>query len=294
MSGEGGPVGNGEFTRRGFILAGAAALGGAACAGLAAPALAKGQAAGPGAAGRRVLHIIGHSHIDAAWLWPWRDGSNIVLNTFRSALDRMNETPAFRYVHSSAAHYQWVERADPKMFEEVRLRIKEGRWEAVGGWSVEPDCNLPSTESFVRHCLYGKNYLRRVLNIDTNIGFNPDSFGHAAGLPAILRSAGYRYYVFMRPQEHEMKLPLLFWWEAPDGSRVLALRIRRGYSMNAERIPDGAQNNFQPGFNHAAYFLGVGDHGGAVTKAQIAKVAELQQDASLPELRLSTLSDFFK
>ena len=89
-----------------------------------------------------------------------------------------------------------------------------------------------------------------------------------------------------------MKLPLLFWWEAPDGSRVLALRIRRGYSMNAERIPDGAQNNFQTGFNHAAYFLGVGDHGGAVTKAQIAKVAELQQDASLPELRWSTLTDF--
>lgn len=84
-------------------------------------------------------------------------------------------TPAFRYVHSSAAHYQWVERADPKMFDEVRLRIKEKRWEAVGGWPVEPDCNLPSTESFVRHCLYGKNYLRRVLNIDTNIGFNPDS-----------------------------------------------------------------------------------------------------------------------
>jgi len=240
----------------------------------------------------RVLHIIGHSHIDAAWLWPWRDGSNVVLNTFRSALDRMNETPAFRYVHSSSAHYQWVERADPKMFAEVRARIKEGRWEAVGGWPVEPDCNIPSTESFVRHCLYGKNYLQRALNVDTKIGFNPDSFGHAAGLPAILRGAGYRYYVFMRPQEHEMKLPLLFWWEAPDGSRVLALRIRRGYSMNAERIPDGAQNNFQTGFNHAAYFLGVGDHGGAVTKAQIAKVAELQQDASLPELRWSTLTDF--
>jgi len=241
----------------------------------------------------RVLHIIGHSHIDAAWLWPWRDGSNIVLNTFRSALDRMNETPAFRYVHSSSAHYQWVERADPRMFAEVRARIKEGRWEAVGGWPVEPDCNIPSTESFVRHCLYGKNYLQRSLNVDTKIGFNPDSFGHAAGLPAILRGAGYRYYVFMRPQEHEMKLPLLFWWEAPDGSRVLALRIRRGYSMNAERIPDGAQNNFQTGFNHAAYFLGVGDHGGAVTKAQIAKVAELQQDASLPELRWGTLTDFF-
>src|SRR5215216_2019062 len=220
MSGEGGPVGNGEFTRRGFIRAGAAALGGAACAGLAAPALAKGQAAGPGAAGRRVLHIIGHSHIDAAWLWPWRDGSNLVLTTMRSALDRMKETPEFRYSHSSSAHYSWAERADPRMFAEIRERVREGRWEPVGGWPVEPDCNIPSTESLVRHCLYGKDYFRRALSADIRIGFNPDSFGHPAGLPTLLRAAGYRYYVFMRPQEHEKKLPLLFWWEGPDGSRL--------------------------------------------------------------------------
>lgn len=105
-----------------------------------------------------MLHVIGYSHIDAAWLWPWRDGSNLVLKTFRSALDRMRETPDFKYCHSSSAHYRWVERADPKMFEEVRECIREGRWEVVGGWPVEPDCNVPSSESFVRHSLYGKDY----------------------------------------------------------------------------------------------------------------------------------------
>jgi alpha-mannosidase len=284
------------FSRREFLRSGTVSLGAFAIGGI--PVL--GQRTTPAAGGAaqanpksKVLHIIGHSHIDAAWLWPWRDGSNVVLNTFRSALDRMKETLGFRYVHSSSAHYNWVERADPKMFEEVRQRVREGKWEVVGGWPVEPDCNIPSAESFVRHSLYGKNYFQRALDVDVKIGFNPDSFGHAAGLPSILKRSGYGYYVFMRPQEHEMKLPLLFWWEGPDGSRVLALRIRRGYSMNAERIPDGAQNNFPAGFNHAAYFLGVGDHGGAVTKAQIAKVAELQQDASLPELRWSTLSEFF-
>ena len=90
-----------------------------------------------------------------------------------------------------------------------------------------------------------------------------------------------------------MKLPLLFWWESPDGSRVLALRIRRGYSMGANRIPDAAQNNFAPGFNHAAYFLGVGNHGGGVTKEQISQILEMQKDASLPELRWSTVREFF-
>src|SRR4051812_9053007 len=108
----------GGFGRRQFIAAGAAAGGGLAS--MSVPAL--------GAQGnpkRRVLHIVGYSHIDAAWLWPWRDGSNLALTTFRSALDRMKETPDFRYTHSSAHHYAWVERADPKMFEEVKERIKE-------------------------------------------------------------------------------------------------------------------------------------------------------------------------
>jgi alpha-mannosidase len=90
-----------------------------------------------------------------------------------------------------------------------------------------------------------------------------------------------------------MKLPLLFWWEGPDGSRLLTLRIRRGYSMNAERVADGAQNNFAPGFEHAAYFLGVGDHGGGATKEQNKRVIEQRADATLPELRFSTVADFF-
>lgn len=288
------------FSRRRFLLSGAAALGAAAATTLHLPALGQATRTGQSAAGaasggakRKVLHIIGHSHIDAAWLWPWRDGSNTVLTTMRSALDRMKETPGFRYSHSSASHYEWVERADPKMFEEIKERVREGRWEVVGGWPVEPDCNIPSTESIVRQSLYGKNYFQRALGVNVDIGFNPDSFGHPAGLPSLLKRAGYRYYVFMRPQEHEMKLPLLFWWESPDGSRVLTLRIRRGYSMSANRIPDAAENNFQTGFDHAAYFLGVGNHGGSVTKEQIKQVSEMQQDAALPELRWSTVREFF-
>jgi alpha-mannosidase len=242
---------------------------------------------------RKVLHIIGYSHIDAAWLWPWREGSDTVLTTFRSALNRIRETPGFCYSHSSSAHYRWVERADPEMLGEIKQRIREGRWEIVGGWPVEPDCNIPATESFVRHALYGKAYCQRVLGADVKIGFNPDSFGHAAGLPAILKRAGYGYYVFMRPQEHEMNLPLLFWWESADGSRVLTLRIWNGYDRGADFVQPAAKAVFAPGFGHGAFFLGVGDHGGAVTKDQIQQVLALQKDASLPQLRFSTLRDFF-
>jgi len=242
---------------------------------------------------RKVLHIIGHSHIDAAWLWPWRDSADTVLNTFRSALNRMKENPQFCFSHSSSTHYRWAQGADPVLFTEVRQRIQEGRWEVVGAWPVEPDCNIPATESFIRHSLYGKQYCKDVLGADVRIGFNPDSFGHAAGLPAVLKGAGYDAYVFMRPQEHEMDLPLLFWWESQDGSRVLTLRIWKEYDGKAKAIPDAILHDFAPGFNHAAFFLGVGDHGGAVTAEQVQEIVSLQSDTSLPELRFSTLQQFF-
>src|SRR3984957_9808289 len=277
-----------DLSRRDFLVAGAASLGGMA----GTPAFAQG-ASGTGSGTGRVIHIIGHSHIDAAWLWPWRDGADTVLTTFRSALNRMKETPDFCYSHSSSAHYHWVEQADPDLFAEIQQRVREGRWEVVGGWPVEPDCNISATESFIRHSLYGKAYIQRTLGVNVKIGFNPDSFGHAAGLPTILKRAGYGYYVFMRPQEHEMDLPLLFWWEGADGSRGLSLRIWHSYDGGPKLIQPAATGAFAPGFDHAAFFLGVGDHGGSVTKEQIQQVLALQQDASLPQLRFSTLRDFF-
>jgi len=245
---------------------------------------------------QKVLYLIGYSHIDAAWLWPWSDGADSVLDTFRSALNRIEETPGFCYTHSSSAHYRWAERADPAMFAKIRESIRDGRWEVVGGWPVEPDCNIPSTESFVRHCLYGKEYCRRALGVDVKIAMNPDSFGHAAGLPTILKSAGYGYYAFMRPQEHEMHLPHLFWWEGPDGSRILTMRIWKDYDPGnkiQDMIRAAPEQLFPPGFDDAAMFIGVGDHGGAVTREQIRTVLELQKDPGLPELRWSTLGAYF-
>jgi alpha-mannosidase len=282
------------LSRRDFLLQGTAT------AGLLAANSAIARAAPLNDAnGRKVLHIIGHSHIDAAWLWPWRDGADTVLNTFRSALNRMKENAQFCYSHSSSMHYRWMERADPKMFAEVRERIREGRWEVVGAWPVEPDCNIPATESFIRHSLYGKRYCQKSLGVDVKIGFNPDSFGHAAGLPSILKHAGYDAYVFMRPRESDREgeglppLPLLFWWEGADGSRILTLRIWKEYDGKAKAIPEASEHVFAPGMNHAAFFLGVGDHGGAVTAEQVRDVMTMQRESNLPELRWSTLQQFF-
>ncbi|HTA74936.1 MAG TPA: glycoside hydrolase family 38 C-terminal domain-containing protein [Gemmatimonadaceae bacterium] len=248
----------------------------------------------------KVLHLIGYAHIDAAWLWPWRDGADEALDTLQSATDRMAETPEFKYVHSSTAHYRWIERADPRLFAIIKQRVAEHRMEPIGGWIVEPDCNLPSTESFVRHGLYGQRYFRDHVGAMGTVGANPDSFGHAAGLPQILKKAGLRHYCFMRPQENEMTLPLVFWWESPDGSRVLTGRIHDDYDGDPDDIPKLDDNQqlrinkyFQPGLDHAMFWYGVGDHGGGPTKLNIATILKLKNNPALPELRFSTLAEFF-
>ena len=143
------------------------------------------RTAAPGAAGApagrrattepdRVLHLIGNSHIDPVWLWQWPEGYQEIRATFRSALDRMTEYPEFIFTCDSAAYYEWVEEIDPAMFEEIRRRVAEGRWELVGGWWVEPDCNLPSGESFVRHALISQRFFKDRFGRTATVGFNVD------------------------------------------------------------------------------------------------------------------------
>src|SRR5205823_11201479 len=113
---------------------------------------------------------------------------------------------------------------------------------------------------------------------------------------------GYTHYGMMRPQAQEMELPPLFWWEGADGSRVLTLRVSPHYGQSAMATPDEietlvravAESNFAPGIDHAAFFFGVGNHGGGPTKAHLRRLLELQNDGSLPALRFSTLREFFE
>src|SRR4030042_1196957 len=96
------------------------------------------------------LHMIGNAHIDPVWQWQWQEGFHEVKATFRSALDRMKEDPGFIFTTSSAVFHEWGEQNAPEMFAEIKARVAEGRWQVVGGWWIEPDCNIPSGESFVR------------------------------------------------------------------------------------------------------------------------------------------------
>jgi alpha-mannosidase len=245
----------------------------------------------------KTLHMIGNAHLDPVWLWRWQEGFQAAKATFRSVLDRMSEYPEFRFTSSSAAIYEWVERNDPKMFAEIQARVAEGRWQIVGGWWIQPDCNLPSGESFVRQGLYGQRYFREKLGVTATVGYNVDSFGHNAMLPQILRKSGMNAYVFTRPEPHEKGLPgRLFWWEADDGSRVLAFRIPFEYctwGKDLERYVRRCFGELKHPFDELMVFYGVGNHGGGPTRENIESIQRMDQDAGFPRLVFSTPNEFF-
>ena len=242
------------------------------------------------------FHMIGNGHIDPVWLWPWQEGMSVVHSTFRSALERMKETPDFAFTASSAQFYEWVSEIDPKMLAEIRQRVEEGRWAVAGGWWVEPDVNIPSGEALARHGLYSQQVFRKLFGRTVRIGFNPDSFGHPGTLPQILKLQGIDAYVFMRPQSHEKKLPAdLFWWEGPDGTRLLTYRIP--FSYNDVGPVDGRLRRMiselrEPTTTLMAFY-GVGDHGGGPARLSIQSIRDLQKQPGAPAILFSTPQRYF-
>jgi alpha-mannosidase len=234
-------------------------------------------------------------------LWRWTEGYEEGRATFRNALDRMNETPQFKFTASSACFYAWIKACDPEMFEEIRKRVKEGRWEIAGGWWIEPDCNIPGGEAFVRQGLYSQHFFQKEFGMRARVGFNPDSFGHAATLPQLYKKIGIDYYVYMRPcPEHEMNYPegTTFWWRANDGTEILACNLQEGYGADDDvlekigRLP--ADPHLNPGQTHILGFYGGGNHGGGPTKRAIAQILETRKPGQrLPKVLFSTLGAYF-
>lgn len=250
------------------------------------------------------LYMIGHGHIDPTWLWKWEEGFEEVRSTFRSALDRIQEDSEIVFTASSACFYEWVKVTDPELFAGIQRQVAAGRWEIVGGFWVEPDCNVPSGESFVRHGLYSQRFFQREFGKLCRVGFNPDSFGHAATLPQILSKLGMQYYAYMRPEPpFEMDYPggIVFWWQAPDGSRVLASQIPLGYDAWPYRVLDKLHRlpthpYLAPGQHHIPAFYGIGNHGGGPTRETIDLVKQFRASLQDPavQVEFSSLEHFFE
>lgn len=243
------------------------------------------------------LHMIGNAHLDPVWLWNWQEGFQEVKATFKSALDRMNEDENFVFTCSSVAFYEWVEKNNPDMFSKIRKRILEGRWEIAGGWWIQPDCNIPSGESYVRQGLYGQRYFKEKFGRMAETGFNVDSFGHNGNLPQILKKSGLEHYVFMRPMPLEKGLPgRIFWWKSMDGSKVMTYRIPYEYctwGKDLEKYTNRLKCEWGEGENELMMFYGVGNHGGGPTKENIQSIYELNDREDMPVMEMSSTSKFF-
>ncbi len=216
------------------------------------------------------LRTIGNTHIDHTWVWNWTEGFDEVHASWQAALDRMDEFPEFVFTCSSTLLYRWVEEHDPALFEPIRARIEEGRWQIGGGWVVQSDNNIPCGEAYVRQGLIGQRWFRSRFGRQARTGYCVDSFGHHAQLPQILQGQGLTGWLHFRPSPHEMELPEgAYRWRGLDGSEVVACRPANWYCTPDEkwfeRTAKSIEAQFAAGAAEALFFYGVGDHGGGPT-----------------------------
>lgn len=249
-----------------------------------------------------VCYLLGHSHIDLAWLWTKKESMQLCKETFNSVLKLMEKYEQLCFCQSTAQFYEWIEKEWPEIFESIKKEVKRGRWEIVGGSWVEMDCNIPSGESLVRQFLYGKRYFREKFGVDVEVCWLPDTFGFPSTLPQILFKSGIKYFLTQKLRWNDTtKFPYnIFWWESPDGSKVLAYQSVGSYS---ERLIDlnyieKQISLFKLKQGHEAdrllLLFGEGDHGGGPKEEDLKNIIEwMNRDPGI-SFKFSRSLDYFK
>ncbi len=247
------------------------------------------------------LALTGHAHLDLAWLWPVEETRRKARRTFASVLGLMDRYEDFTFNQSSAQVYRWIEDDAPELFERVRERVAEGRWETVGGAWVEPDCQIPSGESFARQLFYGQRYFEERFGRRSTVAWFPDTFGYSPGIPQLLRGAGLSgFFTYKLNWNETNDFPHdLFVWEGIDGSRVVAHTFENpGTDYNGDVVPldlHGTWRNFGGKRNHgeSLFAFGWGDGGGGPSEKMLENYARLKAFPAMPRLRMARVDDFF-
>jgi alpha-mannosidase len=246
---------------------------------------------------RFTLYFDSNAHIDAAWLWRDKETIEVCKNTFASVFNMMNQRPDFTYTQSAAAYYDWMEQLYPDLFTQIQRRVKDGRWEIVGGMWVEPDCNLPSGESWARHLLYAKRYFQKKFGVDVKIGWNPDSFGYNWNMPLFYAAAGIDAFITQKIGWNETNVfPYrVFWWDSPDGSRILSYfpfdyvnEISNPYQL----VDWMRQFEANTGFAKMMILFGVGDHGGGPSLSMLERIDRLAKLDIYPTIEHGTTTRY--
>ena len=243
------------------------------------------------------VHLICNAHIDPVWLWEWEEGAAAAISTFRTAAELAEESDTFIFNHNEVTLYKLVAEYEPSLFTRIQKLVKLGKWHIMGGWYLQPDCNMPSGESFVRQILLGRAYFKEHFGVEPKTAINFDPFGHTRGLVQILAKSGFDSYLFGRPQTEHLELPEEeFRWVGFDGSEVMAARFRGWYNtplgkareVITERIKDN------DGTDPLAVLWGVGDHGGGPSKIDVRNVDKLIEETSDKNIIHSTPEAYFK
>lgn len=175
--------------------------------------------------GQDTVHAVcvGHTHIDVAWLWRLEQTREKTARSFSTVLHLMEQYPEYRFMSSQPQLYAFLEDDFPDLFEQIRDRITEGRWEAEGAMWLEADCNLTSGESLVRQIMHGTRYFSDLFGVENKILWLPDVFGYSGALPQIMKQSGIDYFVTTKINWNQYNaLPAdTFYWEGIDGSQVL-------------------------------------------------------------------------
>lgn len=223
------------------------------------------------------VHLICNAHIDPIWQWDWQEGVSATLSTFQSAV---NLSKDFDYIfcHNEVSIYKYVEEYAPKLFEEIKALVKAGKWHIMGGWYLQPDCNMPSGESFVRQIQEGRLYFTEKFGTFPTTAINFDPFGHTVGLVQIIKKCGQDGYLFMRPYPTQLKLPHeVFIWRGLDGSEIKAARTGQyntQLGISAETIKQRVSEKTD---SICLVTWGVGNHGGGPSRKDLGDIKELME-----------------
>ncbi len=242
------------------------------------------------------IYLVGHAHLDLAWLWPVAETWEAAERTFESALKLQSEFPDLIFCHSTPALYAWIEEHRPDLFAAIKKQVAAGRWEVVGGMWVEPDLNLISAESMVRQVFYGQRYTQEKFGELMRVVWLPDTFGFGWQLPQILRDGGVDYFVTQKLRWNDTtEFPHgVFWWEGLDGTKIFSM-MSAAIGENIESVKM-ANHLFdwqvKTGLRSAFWLPGVGDHGGGPTRDMLEVAKRWEMSPFFPNLQFAKAVDY--
>ena len=242
------------------------------------------------------IYLIGHSHLDLAWLWEIHETWEVAKNTFTSVLNLQKDFPELLFCHTTPALYAWLEENQPDLFNSIKQQIDTGRWEVIGGLWVEPELNLISGESIARQILYGQRYSLEKFGKPMEIAWLPDTFGFCWQLPQLLKEGGIKFFVTQKLRWNDTtKFPHdIFWWESPDGSRILSLMSAPiGEGINPIKMTNYlGEWQRKTGLANALWLPGVGDHGGGPTRDMLEIAYRWEKSPFCPKFEFKKVGDY--